>query len=51
MYEGELKHNVYNGQGTFYDAKSQTLHRGIYRNGKLNGHGQILLRDRIIYDG
>jgi hypothetical protein len=51
VYQGELKNNLYNGQGAFYDAKNLTLHKGIYRDGKLNGRGQILLKDKVIYDG
>lgn len=39
IYEGELMNNMYHGYGTYYDAASKTTHKGIFRNGKLNGQG------------
>jgi hypothetical protein len=51
VYKGEMANNAYNGKGEFFNASAGTLLRGTFRNGKLEGEGEVLQGGRTVYKG
>ena len=41
-YEGEWKEHLRHGQGTYYFAETGTKYVGLWRKGKMTGHGEVI---------
>ena len=41
-YEGEWKDHLRHGQGTYYYQETGSKYVGLWRKGKMTGHGEII---------
>ena len=49
IYEGETKHGIPNGVGTYKQNEKKYI--GQLKNGKFNGQGKCNYKDRASYEG
>ena len=42
VYEGEWKEHQRHGQGSYYYADTGSKYVGLWRKGKMTGHGEII---------
>lgn len=50
-YIGEVKDGVANGKGTCYNPEGAISRKGTFKNGELDGYGEIYVDGEKIYDG
>lgn len=50
-YIGEVKDGEANGKGAFYNSDGSISRKGSFKNGELNGYGELYVNGEKIYEG
>lgn len=52
VYEGELKHNIFEGKGKYYNSKNPNIcYYGDWKQGLKSGIGREMFEDGSVYEG